>query len=137
MTEVNIPYHLLIPFLISFGLFFLGVKKIIILKSGGRKRFWIAMIAFCSFYSLTTGYSSYESIAIPIKINSLDVNDDGMISNQERTKKLKILERELISDTARNFSFITGFIFSFIFAVTTYLIVTLNTFIFGKLKLNF
>ena len=137
MSEVSVPYHLIIPFLLSFGLLCLGIKKIIKLKNSGRKRFLIAIITFCSLYSLTTGYSAYESIVIPIKINRFDLNNDGMISDQEETKELETLRWKLISDTARNFSFITGFIFSFIFAVTIYLILTLNAFILGKLKLNF
>ena len=84
MNEISLPYHLIIPSLISIlalGIIFLKRKK---LFANGKWK-------------------------------------DGFFNGEEITSEQKEAMRKVISDTGRNFSFITGLIFSGIISLFVFI----------------
>jgi hypothetical protein len=117
MDEITLPYHLLIPSIISIlilGIIFLKRKRIF--GNGKLKWFWISLTVFFAFYFFIVGGSTYDDIYAQWNLNKFDLNQDGLFSGNEITSEQKEAMRILISDTGRNFSFITGLIFSGIIA---------------------
>lgn len=122
MNEISLPYHLIIPALIS--LLILGV---IILKreklwgNGERKWFWISTVVFFGIYLLLVGGAIYADLDAQLTLNEFDLNKDGFFSGEELTPEQKEAMRNLASDTGRNFSFITGLIFSGLIAFLVFI----------------
>jgi len=77
---------------------------------------------FFIFYLLIVGGATYGSISAELTYQKFDLNGDGNFSNNEITAEQIIAEKNLISDTGRNFSFITGLIFSGILAFFVFVI---------------
>ena len=76
---------------------------------------------FFSTYLLVVGGACYTDIHAQWQLNQFDLNQDGLFSSNEITLAQKAAVKDVVSDTARNFSFITGFIFSGIIASMVYL----------------
>ena len=129
MNEISLPYHLIIPSLISImvlGIIFLKRKKLF--ANGELKLFWISTVVFFVIYLLIVGGATYSDLNAQLTLNDFDLNKDGLFSGEEITAEQKEAMQKLNSDTGRNFSFIIGFIFS--------LIIAFFVFIGGKLNEN-
>ncbi|MFK7904812.1 MAG: hypothetical protein AB8B69_06790 [Chitinophagales bacterium] len=123
MNEINLPFHLIIPILISMlilGIFFKKRKQLF--RNGKWQWVWISLTVFFVLYLLTVGVATYSDIYAQWNLNTFDLDGDGLFGEEERTNEQKAAMQYLINDTGRNFSFITGFIFSgmiafFVFAL--------------------
>jgi len=117
MNEISLPYHLIIPSIISIlilGIVFYNRKRLF--KSGKWKWFWISLTVFFAIYLLIVGGATYSDISSELTLRKFDLNGDGFFNGDEITTEQKKAMRNVISDTGRNFSFITGLIFSGIIA---------------------
>ena len=117
MNEISLPYHLIIPSLISIlilGIIILKRRKLF--ANGKWKWFWIGTTVFFGIYLLIVGGATYSDISSELALQKFDLNGDGFFSGEEVTPEQKEAMRKVISDTGRNFSFITGIIFSGIIA---------------------
>jgi hypothetical protein len=128
MEEISIQYHLMLPAIISLVglLVILFYRKKLFVKN---RLFWICITIFLIVYLYFVGTATYESIYFQWDLNKFDLNQDGMFSGDEITTEQKKAMNNLISDTGRNFSFITGFIFSLFISTIVYII--------GLIKLKF
>lgn len=127
MENLKIPYHLIIPSIISFvGLLFIFLNRKKLFKT--KKTLWISISVFLILYFLIVGKASYDSIFYQLELNRLDLNNDGFFNGNELTKELSEIMKKQNNDVGRNFSFITGFIFS--------LFISLLVYVFGKLLLK-
>ncbi|MBC3846419.1 hypothetical protein H8K90_08510 [Winogradskyella echinorum] len=121
MNEITLPYHLIIPSIISIlilGIIFLKRKRIF--GIGKLKWFWISLTVFFLFYLFIVGGATFDDIYAQWNSNKFDLNQDGFFSGNEITPEQQEAMRNLTSDTGRNFSFITGLIFSGIIALFVY-----------------
>ncbi|WP_117879350.1 hypothetical protein [Aureibaculum luteum] len=117
MNEITLPYHLIFPSIISIlilGIIFVKRKRIF--GNGKLKLFWISLTVFFLFYLLIVGGATYSNIYAQWNLNKFDLNKDGFFSGIEITLEQNEAMRNLTSDTGRNFSLITGLIFSGIIA---------------------
>jgi len=113
MNEINLPYHLIIPSLIS--IMILGIvfyKRQELFRNKKRKWLWVSLILFFLFYLLIVGGASYADIYAQWNLNRFDLNSDGLFSGNEITTEQQAAMKNFIGDTGRNFAFITGLIFS-------------------------
>ena len=118
MNEITLPYHLLIPTIISILILtILFIQRKRIFEIGKRKWFWISVTVFFAFYLFIVGGATYDDIYAQWNSNRFDLNQDGFFSGNEITTEQQEAMRNLTSDTGRNFSFITGLIFSGIISV--------------------
>jgi phosphoglycerol transferase MdoB-like AlkP superfamily enzyme len=123
MNEISIPYHLIIPSIISIlilGIIFFKRKQIF--KNRKWKWFWISLTIFFLFYLLIVGGATYGDVSSKLTLQKFDLNGDGNFSLNEITTEQKTAMRNVISDIGRNFSFITGLIFSGIIAIFVFII---------------
>ena len=123
MREINLPYHLIIPTIIS--ILILGIifyKRNRLFKKGKWKWFWISLTIFFTIYLFIVGGATYSDISSELDLQKFDLNGDGFFSGNEITPELKDVMNIVISDTGRNFSFITGIIFSGIIAFFIFII---------------
>ena len=123
MNEISLPYHLIIPSLISIlilGTIILKRKKLFANRKW--KWFWISTIIFFGIYLLIGGGATYVEISSELALRKFDLNGDGMFNGAEITPELKVAQNKVISDTGRNFSFITGLIFSGIITFFVFII---------------
>lgn len=123
MTQITIPYHLIIPSIISIlilGILFIKRKRIF--GNEKHKWFWISLTIFFLLYLFIVGGATYSDIYAQWYLNKFDLNKDGFFSGEEITPEQKEAMRNFTNDTGRNFSFITGLILSgiiafFVFAI--------------------
>lgn len=129
MNEISIPFHLAIPTIIClFSLLSIifNYKKLF----SKNKILWISVSTFLILYLLLVGTATFEDIYYQWDLNNYDLDKDGMFGGSEITEEQNEAMRKLTSDTGRNFSFITGFIFALIFSTLVYIVGR----IFSKLK---
>ena len=134
MNEISIPYHLIIPSIISIVI--LGIiffKRKLIFKNGKWKWFWISLTIFFLFYLLIVGGATYGNISSELTLIKFDLNGDGNFSDNEITPEQIKAERNVISDTGRNFSFIIGLIFSGIIAIFVFIVGKTTEYIKGRI----
>lgn len=119
MDELTIPYHLAVPTLICLvGLLTILLKrKTLFVKN---KLLWTTITIFICLYILIVGTATFESIYYQWDLNRYDLDKDGMFGGNELTIEQNEAMRKLTSDTGRNFSFITGFIFAFVVSMTIF-----------------
>ncbi len=113
MNEINLPYHLIIPSLISIialGIIFINRKRLFV--KGKWKWFWISITLFVGIYLLIVGGATYVDISSKLALQEFDLNRDGFFSGNEITPEQKTAMQKVIADTGRNFSVITGLFFS-------------------------
>jgi len=133
MNQVSLPYHLIIPSIISIlilGIVFYKRKRLF--KSGKWKWFWISLTLFFTVYLLIVGGATYSHISSELALRKFDLNGDGMYNGTEITPELRVAMNKVISDTGRNFSFITGLIFSGIIAFFVFIIGKITEYIKNK-----
>lgn len=121
MGEITIPYHLAIPTIFClFGLLIILFNR---KKLFSKNRIlWISMTTFLILYLFIVGTATFDDIYYQWDLNRYDLDKDGMFGGAEITGAQKKAMNKLISDTGRNFSFITGFIFAFIISAFVYII---------------
>lgn len=111
MNEISLPYHLILPALISIWfLGFLVIRRRRIYSK--RKWVFISSILFFSIYLFIVGGATFEDIYAKWNLNQYDLNKDGLFSGNELTADMREAMRRLTNDIGRNFSFLTGLIFS-------------------------
>ncbi|MEO5776282.1 MAG: hypothetical protein ABIQ27_05220 [Flavobacterium sp.] len=111
MNELSIPYHLIIPAIISV----IGLVRIVVNRKSlfaKNKLLWKSIMLFLVLYLLITGKAAFEDIYYQFDLNRYDLDKDGTFGGIERTKEQEEAMFRLTNDVGRNFSFITGFIFS-------------------------
>ena len=121
MDEITIPYHLAIPTIIClFGLLtILFNRKKLFSKN---RILWISITTFLFLYLFIVGTATFDNIYYQWNLNRYDLDKDGMFGGAEITDAQNEAMRKLTSDTGRNFSFITGFIFAFIISTFVYIL---------------
>lgn len=122
MDEITLPYHLIIPSIISIlilGILFFKRKRIY--GNGKRQWFWISLTVFFLFYLFIVAGATYSDIYAQWNLNKFDLNKDGFFGGNEITTEQNEAMRNLTSDTGRNFAFITGIIISGILALSVYI----------------
>jgi hypothetical protein len=67
------------------------------------------------------GNAACSDIYYQWKVNSFDFDKDGFFSGAEITPAQTKAMEHLTNDVGRNFSFITGVIFAFIFSIIIYI----------------
>ena len=120
MEHISVPYHLLIPCLICIIVLCIicfNLKKLLV----KNKVFWIAAITFFTIYLFIAGSALYDTYYYEWSLNQYDLNKDGIFSGNEINEDQKKAMQNLINDSGRNFSFITGFIFALIVSSVIYL----------------
>ncbi len=121
MDEITIPYHLAIPTIICL----LGLLTIIFYRKNlfsKNRILWISITTFLILYLFIVGNSTYDAIYYQWDLNRYDLDKDGMFSGTEITDAQKEAMSKLTSDTGRNFSFITGFIFALVISTFIYIL---------------
>ena len=120
MDELTIPYHLAIPTIICIvGLLTIFIKRKTFFVR--NKLLWTSITIFFCLYLLIVGTATFDSIYYQWDLNRYDLDKDGMFGGKELTNEQNEAMRKLTSDTGRNFSFITGFIFAFIISTTVFI----------------
>jgi hypothetical protein len=121
MDEITIPYHLAIPTIISL----LGLLTILFNRKklfSKNRILWISITTFLILYLFIVGNSTFDDIYYQWDLNRYDLDKDGMFGGAEITDAQNEAMRKLTSDTGRNFSFITGFVFAFIISAFLYIL---------------
>ncbi len=109
MEKINLPYHLVIPSLISIlilGIIILKRKRLFV--NGKRKWFWISTTVFFVIYLLIVGMTTYVDLDCQWTVNKFDLDGNGIFTNEELTPEAEKAIGNLIHDTGRNLSFIFG-----------------------------
>jgi hypothetical protein len=123
MNEITIPFHLAIPTFLCLGiLLIIFIKRQSLFRESNRKWFWISVIVFLSTYVLIVGDATIIDMVYQWDANRYDLNHDGLFGGAEITKEQEAAMQRLVNDTGRNFSFITGLIFSTIISTVVYVI---------------
>lgn len=117
--------HLIVPIVISalaLGFIFFNRRQLF----NERKQIWLwrSLTVFLLSYFLIVGAVTYIDISADLALQTFDLNGDGNFSADEQTPQQKKAMHKVIADNARNFSCITGLIYSGI--------ITLLVFILGK-----
>ena len=123
MNEISLPYHLIIPSVLS--ILILGIvlfKSKRLFKTGKWKWFWISFTIFFLFYLVIVTGATYSDIYAHWNLNRFDLNKDGFFNGDEITTEQKTAIKNLTNDIGRNFSFITGLFFSAILAFVVFII---------------
>ena len=121
MTEITVPYHLATPTIICI----IGLLAILVYRKRlftSNKLFWTSLTVFLVIYLLIVGGATYEDIYYQWDLNRYDLDKDGMFGREEITTEQEEAMRKLTSDTGRNFSFITGFVFAAIISTVVYIL---------------
>ena len=118
-------YHLTIFLPLATSLvaviYLINIKKKIS-KSSLKYDLWISVLLFFVIYFLIVSASAINGAYIQFVYDSYDINNNGFIENNEKTDGFDQAMLDVISDTARNFAFITGAIFSLILSLGNFLI---------------
>jgi len=125
LNEISIPYHLLIPSIISI----LGLASILLYRKklfSKNKQLWTSLIIFITVYLLVVGNAAFDDIYYQWDLNRYDLDKDGFFGGQEITKDQEAAMQRLTNDVGRNFSFITGFLMAFVISLTYYFLSKLN-----------
>jgi hypothetical protein len=123
MKDLSLPFHLIVPCIISLAVIALLLyHRKRLFKSGKHKWLWISLTVFFTLYLLIVGRSLYLDIYYELALQKFDLNGDGFFNGNEITTELKEALKRLSSDTGRNFSFITGLIFSGIISFFVFVI---------------
>lgn len=123
MNPISLPYHLLLPALISLGLLVMILifsKRIF--KNSNRKGIWISIIAFLIIYMIILGLTLFDDIYFQWDLNNYDLNMNGIFESDEINSDQQVAYQRLINDTGRNFAVFTGLIFSGLISLVVFLI---------------
>ena len=126
MSPITVPYHLLLPAIISLAvLSFILIRKQQLFGSQFKKRFWVSVI-FLTTYTLIVGGATFDDIYYQWDLNRYDLDGNGSFGSNEITPEQEAAMQMLINDLGRNLSVITGLVFSAILAITAYLILLIS-----------
>lgn len=120
MDEITIPYHLVTPTTICV----VGLLTILFYRKrlfSKNKLLWASVTVFLVLYLLIVGKATFDAIYYQWDLNRYDLDKDGMFGGIEITDQQNEAMRKLTSDTGRNFSFITGFVFALIISTAVYI----------------
>jgi hypothetical protein len=121
MDEITIPYHLAIPSILCI----IGLLTVLLNRKSlfnKNKLLWTSVTIFLILYLLIVGKATFDGIYYQWDFNRYDLDKDGMFRGTEITTEQNEAMRKLTSDTGRNFSFITGFIFASFISTTFYIL---------------
>ncbi|MDF1696664.1 MAG: hypothetical protein P1U56_12560 [Saprospiraceae bacterium] len=109
MNPFHLPYHLLLPSLLSFMLLLvLFLKRKQLNRTGRRGLLWTALFLFLSVYFVNVSYATYDLIYSKMELQEFDLNGDGIFTGNEINPEQKKALSNVATDTSRNFSFIFG-----------------------------
>lgn len=120
LDEITIPYHLATPTTICV----VGLVAILFYRKrlfAKNKLLWTSATVFLVLYLLIVGKATFDGIYYQWDLNRYDLDKDGMFGGNEITDEQNEAMRKLTSDTGRNFSFITGFVFALIISTVVYI----------------
>ncbi|RPG35681.1 MAG: hypothetical protein CBB72_005250 [Muricauda sp. TMED12] len=121
MKVSSLPYHLMIPGLISILiLVFMVIHRRKLFKTGKWKWFWISAAVFFGVYLLIVGEAAYFDISYNQDLQKFDTNGDGFFTANEISPEQKEAMQKVVSDTGRNFAVFTGLIFSGVLALLVF-----------------
>ncbi len=116
MNPVTTPSHLVIPTIIAI----VGIIVLLVFRRSINKSVFAGMLTFMTLYVLIVGMAIFDDINSQLHLNNFDLDQDGFFSTEEQTPEQELAMADLINDTGRNFSFITGGIVAFILGVAAY-----------------
>lgn len=85
-----------------------------------RKSLWIGLSVFLVFYTLIVGSAALTDIKYQKQLDTYDLNQDGLFSENEITPEQEAAMFRLTNDVGRNFSIFTGALFSGILGLIAY-----------------
>ena len=118
MTEYS--SFLTMPTLISGALLLLIIVFYKRTFKSKRKSLWIGLSVFLVFYTLIVGSAALTDIKYQKQLDTYDLNQDGLFSENEITPEQEAAMFRLTSDVGRNFSILTGALFSGILGLIAY-----------------
>lgn len=75
---------------------------------------WRSAFVFFALYILILGSVAIHNQYLEFQVDSFDLNNNGNIEMEEYTDEYRIASEKVTRDTARNFAFLTGAIFSLV-----------------------
>jgi len=120
--SITVPYHLAIAVLIAVSIVLLLVHKRTYFYNHQKKVLWRYLLLLFSLYILIVGKNIFDDLYYQWDLSHYDLDRNGLFNGVEITAAQQKAMTKLVNDTSRNFSFITGFIFSVFFVVLLYLI---------------
>ncbi len=124
--------RIILPILSILAIFFLIVRRKKLFKNPYREIIWVSALIFFSIYVLYNAIAFGSEIYYDWNLNSYDLNNDGSFSMEESTAEQKLALEKVVNDTARNFAFIVGAVYSIIISGIVLIAGLMGTFI--KLK---
>lgn len=94
------------------------------LYSGKLKNVSFAALSAVLFYLFILVSVAYIEIKLDVKLASFDLNGDGTFSGNEITPEQEEAMHRVISDTARTLAPVTGAVFSIIYFLGLWLLLT-------------
>ena len=121
MNKIIIPYHLVIPAVISFGfLLIILIKRKQFFKTEMQKMLGISLTVFFAFYFYTVASAAFYELYYQWDFYKYDLNKDGLFFGNEITKEQQAAMTKLTNDGGRNIKFKTGLISSAIIAIIVF-----------------
>lgn len=122
MSEITIPFHLVIPTIIGIvALVIIFLKRKILLNDQKRKYFWISIAIFFAVYIIIVGGATISDLYCQWDLNRYDLDKDGIFSGAELSEEQDAAMSRLTNDIGRNFSFVIGLIFSAFISIPIYI----------------
>ncbi|EPR73144.1 hypothetical protein ADIWIN_1925 [Winogradskyella psychrotolerans RS-3] len=123
MNAITLPFHLIIPALISILILgFIGYNKKRLFGASKWKWFWISLTTFLFLYVVLIGSAIYSGVSAELALQKFDLNKDGFFSGDEISLEQRAAMKKVTSDTGRNFIVITGLLFSGMIAVVVFVV---------------
>ncbi len=120
---MSLPYHLIIfSLILLFAIIIVFVYRKKFLNTKLSKVFLVSTLVFLLSYFFIVSSSTCMDIYLSIKLQTFDLNGDGIFTGNEITKEQEKAMLAVISDTGRNFSVITGAIFSFLLFLIVFIV---------------
>lgn len=111
-------------------LILLVMSRSIVKRKGGL--FFVSILAFVLAYLYIVGSALFEDMYCQWDVNKYDLNRNGIFESNEIDPYQEAAMRRLMDDTGRNFSVVSGLIFSFLVSLMIYGIGRMKKMIFTK-----
>ncbi len=122
MNEISLPYHLIVPSIISaIALVIIFVKRKKLFANTKWRWIWISVTVFFGVYLLIVAGAAYTDISLELSLRKFDLNGDGFFNGAEITAEQQERMHKFIADKGRNFSFISGIFFAGIIALCIFM----------------
>lgn len=125
MSPITIPFHLLIPTVVSLAAFIFLLIKRNSLRRKNKMLFKAGLIFFFS-YALLVGNALGHDIYYQLDVNRYDLNQDGVFSASETTPAQALAMERLTNNHTRNVSFLHAFAVSLALSASVYLVMRIN-----------